>query len=104
MTHVTKSNFGWVNVVSNHIKPCPMCGDVGMYRPIGSGSYAISCQNEKCRCKGLVVTLPDYYAKGGNRLMSRMFMRALNGWNTRVNSDEVEEVVRKFNLKNRRLP
>jgi len=64
------------------VKGCPCCGGVSYYGIVGGGEFA--CQCSECGLKGKSVHLPNYWGKGGKRLIGRLFMRALKPWNRRV--------------------
>lgn len=64
------------------VKPCPCCGGRS-YFGIKSG-FSYACQCEECGLSGRGVELPDYCSKSGNKMIGRLFMRALKPWNRRV--------------------
>lgn len=63
------------------VKECPHCGNDAYFGIHSSMSYKVTCT--VCGCSGPVVDLPTYWSKGNDRLMSRLYQRAVKPWNFR---------------------
>ena len=63
------------------VKKCPHCNGVAYFGVSGSLSFKVTC--DTCGCSGPEVSYPSYWSKGGNRLWSRMYRRAIKPWNFR---------------------
>ena len=64
------------------VKNCPCCGSQAYFGIVSGASFA--CQCGECGLTGKEVGLPNYWGKGGKRMIGRLYMRALAPWNRRV--------------------
>ena len=74
--------IGYTFRIYKGVKSCPCCGGKSYFGLKSGFSYA--CQCEECGLSGKSVDLPNYWSKGGQRMIGRLFMRAVKPWNRRV--------------------